>query len=86
MSELNYILEEDFRNNILNLYDFYVAAKCKNLKHAAVLNRVSYSTINRSIRNLEVKCSITLIVTNNRGIELTDDGITLYNSLVKFFN
>ncbi len=83
---VEYVLQNDFRNNILYLYDFYVAAKCKNLKHAALLNKISYTTIGRSIRNLELKCSIRLIIPTNRGIELTNDGIKLYKNLVKLFN
>ncbi len=85
-NNIEYVLQNDFRNNILYLYDIYIAAKCKNIKHVALLNKTSYTTISRSIRNLESKCSLRLIIPNNRGIELTNDGIKLYKNLVKKFN
>lgn len=85
-NNIDYILKEDLRNNISNLYDFYIAAKCKNLKQAAILGKTSYTTLSRSIRNLEAKCKLELIIPTNRGIELTKDGEKLYNILVKFFN
>lgn len=83
---IDYVLKKDLRNNILYLYDFYIAAKCKNIKHAAIMTNTSSTTISRSIKNLELKYSIKLIIPNNRGIELTNDGINLYKSLVKIFN
>lgn len=79
-------MQKDFRNNILSLYDFYVAAKCRNIKHAAMLNNISYSALNRSIRNLENKYKVHLIIPNNKGIELTNEGLELYNNLVKKFD
>lgn len=80
------IVKYNLRNNIQNLYDFYTVAKYKNIMHAAIESNISHSTIYRSIKNLEKKYDIKLIIPNNRGIELTPMGLLLYKELCKRFD
>lgn len=75
-----------FRKNIHILYDFFVAAKHKNLTKAARVNGVNESTICRSVKRLERLTMKKLIIPRSTGIELTRDGEKLYKELSVKFN
>jgi len=76
----------DLRNNLPMLYDFYIVAKAGSVSKAADENFVSQPNLSRSIKNLEGTLGLELIISNNKGIKLTSDGIELYKKLDDMFS
>ncbi len=74
------------RNNLPMLYDFYIVAKAGSYSKAAEENYVSQPNLSRSIKNLENTLNLELIIRNNKGISLTNDGIELYKKLDNMFS
>lgn len=60
---------------------FYYVCKFKNLTKVANYFNISQPAITKKIRNLEEQLGINLIVSNNRGIEITEDGMKLFDSI-----
>lgn len=58
---------------------FYYVCRYRNFTKAANALSTSQSSISHTIRNLEHALSCRLFVRGNRGIELTADGVRLYN-------
>lgn len=63
------------------LYDFYIVAKAGGYSKAAEGNYVSQPNLSRSIKNLEETLGLELIIRNNKGVSLTNDGKELYRKL-----
>lgn len=76
----------NLRSNFNLYYDFYNVAKEKNMTIASKKNFVSLSALSKNIRNLESLLQKKLVITSNRGIELTSDGQKLYDELEIIFN
>lgn len=75
----------NFRKNIHIFYDFFIAARHGSLNKAAIKMGISESTASRSIKRLERLLRTQLIIANQQGISLTDDGKKLYRELsIKF--
>lgn len=77
---------KNLRNNLPLLYDFYIVASYKSYSKAAQNNYVSQSNLSRSVKTLEEELNLKLINRNNKGLNLTKDGIHLYNELDKVFS
>lgn len=58
---------------------FYYVCRYRNFTRAADALSTSQSSISHTIKNLEHALSCRLFVRGNRGIELTADGMRLYN-------
>lgn len=66
----------------LNHYKiFYEVARCGNISKAAENLYISQPAVSKSISNLESALSTTLFIRNKRGVKLTDEGRTLFDSL-----
>ena len=66
----------------LNQYKiFYEVARCGNISKAAEKLYISQPAVSKSIINLESALSTTLFIRSKRGVKLTDEGRTLYESL-----
>lgn len=76
----------NLRSNFNLYYDFYNVAKEKNMTIASKKIFVSLSALSKNIRNLESLLQKKLVITSNRGIELTSDGQKLYDELEIIFN
>lgn len=79
----NYI---DYKGLLSNLYDFYISAKEGNFTKAAINCFRSQSSLSRNVKILEEQLNIKLVITNNKGFELTTDGQKLYKELDVLFN
>lgn len=67
------------------LYDFYIVANSGSYSKAAEDNFVSQSNLSRSIKKLEETMGLELIIRNNKGLTLTNDGLELYKKLNDMF-
>lgn len=66
----------------LNQYKiFYEVARCGNISKAAESLFISQPAVSKSISNLETALSTSLFIRSKRGVKLTDEGRTLYESL-----
>lgn len=77
---------KDLRNNLHLLYDFYIVVKANSFSDAAKNNYVSQSNLSRNIKKLEEIMNLKLLNTSNKGFELTNDGLMLYNKLDIMFS
>ena len=77
---------KDLRNNLHLLYDFYIVVKANSFSDAAKSNYVSQSNLSRNIKRLEEIMNLKLLNTSNKGFELTNDGLMLYNKLDIMFS
>ena len=67
---------------INNLRYFAVVAQTKNLRKAAQIVGITPGSMSKAISALESELAIKLLRSEGRGIDLTDDGVTVYNSLI----
>ena len=66
----------------LNQYKiFYEVARCGNISRAAEKLYISQPAVSKSISNLESALSTPLFIRSKKGVKLTDEGRTLYESL-----
>ncbi len=75
----------DLRNDLPLFYDFYIVAKENSFSLAAVKNNISQPNLSRNVKTLESKLKLILLIRTNKGITLTNDGVSLYNKLDKIF-
>ena len=64
-----------------SLFVFEAAARNLNFKLAAAELNVTQPSISHSIKALERHCNVDLFVRDNRGVQLTDAGRLLYDSV-----
>lgn len=70
----------------LSLYKvFYTVANTGNISKAAAELFISQPAISKSIRKLEQNLDVTLFSRNSRGVQLTEEGETLYGYVQKAF-
>ena len=67
------------------LYDFYIVAKEKGYSAAAKKYSLQQSNLSRNIQNLESILKLKLIISNNKGINLTIDGERLFAKIEPAF-
>jgi len=74
-------------NISLNLYKiFYVIAQSKSISEASEKLCISQPAVSKSIRKLEDLLGVKLFYRNKMGIDLTNDGIILYEYVDKCYN
>lgn len=76
MSKLRYMLPSTH-----SLFVFEAAARNLNFKLAAAELNVTQPSISHAIKAMERHCKIALFVRDNRGVQLTDAGRSLYESV-----
>lgn len=76
----------DFKNNFVHYYNFYISAMSKNFTKAGKLNHISSSSLSRSVNELERILGLNLIVSTNKGFNLTLDGERIFKTLDVIFN
>lgn len=76
----------DLKDNFVNYYNFYISALIKNFSQAGKINNISSSSLSRSVTELEKILGIDLIVSTNKGFNLTLDGERLFKKLDNIFN
>lgn len=64
---------------------FYFVCEFKNLTKVANYFYVTQPAITKKIKNLENQLGRVLIISNNKGIKITDDGMKLYEELKPAF-
>ena len=66
----------------LDIYvTFYYVCKLKNITKVAEMMYLTQPAVSKQIKNLEVSLGKKLIIRNTTGIELTEDGIQLYDKI-----
>lgn len=76
MSKLRYMLP-----STQSLFVFEAAARNLNFKLAAAELNVTQPSISHAIKALERQCKVDLFVRDNRGVQLTEAGRLLYDSV-----
>lgn len=76
----------NLRSNLSNLYDFYLVAQAGSYSKAAEENYISQPNLSKNVKSLESVLNLELIVRNNKGISLTNDGMELYKQLDDMFS
>ena len=76
----------NIRNNLSNMYDFYLVAKEKSFTIASKKYCLSQPNLSRNVQNLEDELHLKLINRSNKGTSLTSDGEKLFEQLDKNFN
>lgn len=71
----------------LNLYKiFYVIAQSKSISEASEKLCISQPAVSKSIKKLEDLLGVKLFYRNKKGIDLTSDGVILYEYVDKCYN
>jgi len=68
-----------------SLFIFEAAARLCSFKQAAIELRTTQPNVSHAIKELEEHCKIDLFTRNPRGVELTEAGRQLYESICKGF-
>ena len=76
----------DLKNNFVHYYNFYISALSGNFTKAGNSNHISSSSLSRSVNELEKILGLSLIVSTNKGFNLTLDGERLFRKLDSIFN
>ena len=72
--------------NFVHYYNFYISALSGNFTKSGNLNHISSSSLSRSVNELEKILGLSLIVSTNKGFNLTLDGERLFKKLDNIFN
>ncbi|RDU23265.1 LysR family transcriptional regulator [Anaerosacchariphilus polymeriproducens] len=65
---------------------FYTVANTGNISHAAKQLYISQPAISRTIQRLEQSLGVILFSRNSRGVQLTSEGLLLYNHVKSAFD
>lgn len=76
----------NLKNNFVHYYNFYISALSKNFTRAGKINHISSSSLSRSVNELEKILGLNLIISTNKGFNLTLDGERIFKTLDVIFN